>query len=102
MSGAWVYIVKCADGSFYTGLTRSEVPEARIYQHNEGTFSDAYTATRRPVQLVYAEYLDLVTGAINAERKIKGWSRAKKLALISGDWSKVQSLSKRRGGKAIL
>jgi putative endonuclease len=99
MSGAWVYIVKCADGSFYTGLTRNELPEARVHQHNEGTFPDAYTATRRPVELVYAEYLDLVTDAINAERKIKGWSRAKKLALISGDWGKVQALSKRRSGR---
>ncbi len=78
MSGAWVYIVKCADGSFYTGLTRNELPEARVHQHNEGTFPDAYTATRRPVELVYAEYLDLVTDAINAERKIKGWSSRKK------------------------
>jgi putative endonuclease len=99
MSGAWVYIVKCVDGSFYTGLTRNELPEARVHQHNEGTFPDAYTSTRRPVELVYAEYLDLVTDAINAERKIKGWSRAKKLALISGDWGKVQALSKRRGGR---
>ncbi len=99
MSGAWVYIVKCADGSFYTGLTRNELPEARVQQHNEGTFPDAYTATRRPVELVYAEYLDLVTDAINAERKIKGWSSREKSALISGDWGKVQALSKRRGGK---
>jgi putative endonuclease len=100
MSGAWVYIVKCSDGSFYMGLTRNELPEARVHQHNDGTLPDAYTATRRLVELVYAEYLDLVTDAINAERKIKGWSRAKKLALISGDWGKVQALSKRRGGKS--
>jgi putative endonuclease len=99
MSGAWVYMVKCADGSFYTGLTRNELPETCVQQHNAKTFPDSYTATRLPVELVYAEYLDLVTDAINAERKIKGWSRAKKLALLSGDWEKVQVLSKRRGGK---
>ncbi len=100
MSGAWVYTLKCSGGSYYTGLTRNELPEAREQQHNDATFPDAYTSTRRPVKLVYAEYLDLVTDAINAERKIKGWSRAKKEALISGDWLRVQVLAKRRGGKS--
>ena len=91
--------MKCADGSYYTGLTRSELPEAREQQHNAATFPDAYTATRRPVKLVYAEYLDLVVDAIAAERKIKNWSRAKKEALIAGDWARVQVLAKRHGGK---
>ncbi len=99
MSGAWVYILKCSDGSYYTGLTRNELPEAREKQHNDATFPDAYTSTRRPVKLVYAEYLDRVIDAIDAERKIKGWSRAKKEALIAGDWVRVQVLAKRRGGK---
>jgi putative endonuclease len=99
MHGAWVYILKCADGSYYTGLTRNEMPEAREWHHNHGTDPDAYTATRRPVKLVYAEHLDLVTDAIAAERRIKGWSRAKKEALISGDWTLVQTLSRRRGGR---
>jgi putative endonuclease len=100
MSGAWVYILKCSDGSYYTGLTRNELPEAREQQHNDATFPDAYTSSRRPVKIVYAEYLDRVMDAIDAERKIKGWSRAKKEALIAGDWSLVQSLAKRRGGKS--
>ena len=80
MTEAWVYILKCADGSYYTGLTRHELPEAREQQHIEGTFPDAYTFTRRPVKLIYAEYLDLVIDVIEAERRIKGWSRAKKEA----------------------
>ncbi len=100
MSGAWVYILKCSDGSYYTGLTRNELPEAREQQHNDAAFPDAYTSTRLPVKLVYGEYFELVTDAINAERKIKGWSRAKKEALIAGDWGLVQVLSKRRGRKA--
>ena len=99
MSGAWVYILKCSDGSYYTGLTRNELPEAREQQHNGATFPDAYTSSRRPVKMVYAEYLDRVMDAIDAERKIKGWSRAKKEALIAGDWALVQILAKRRGGK---
>jgi len=49
--------------------------------------------------LVYSEYFDLVADAIFAERKIKGWSRAKKEALIKGDWSLIQVLSKRRSGR---
>ncbi|WP_371744592.1 GIY-YIG nuclease family protein [Nordella sp. HKS 07] len=61
----------------------------------------AYTASRLPVRLVYAEYFDLVVDAIAAERKIKGWSRSKKEALISGDWKLIQSLAKRRGGKPL-
>ena len=60
----------------------------------------AFTASRLPVRLVYSEYFDLVSDAIAAERKIKGWSRAKKEALIHGDWKLIQTLSKRRGGKA--
>ena len=100
MNGAWVYILKCCDGSYYTGLTRNELPEAREQQHNDAAFPDAFTSTRRPVKLVFAEYLELVTDAINAERKIKGWRRANKEALIAGDWGLVQVLSKRRGGKA--
>jgi putative endonuclease len=59
----------------------------------------AYTASRLPVQLVYSEYFDLIADAIFAERKIKGWSRPKKEALIRGDWKMVQLLAKRRGGK---
>ena len=51
------------------------------------------------MKLVYSEYFDLIADAIFTERKIKGWSRAKKEALIRGDWNEVQRLAKRRGGK---
>jgi putative endonuclease len=54
---------------------------------------------RRPVERVWSEYFDRITDAIAVERKIKGWSRAKKEALINGDWEALQTLSKRRGGK---
>jgi putative endonuclease len=101
MSGAWVYILKCADGSYYTGLTRNELPETREQQHNQGVDPAAYTFPKRPVKLVHAEYFEMVTSAIEAERQIKGWSRAKKEALVAGDWNGLQSLSKRHGGKQI-
>ena len=97
--GAWVYILLCADGSYYTGLTRQKMPETRLSEHMMQISPRSFTATRLPVTLVDAEYLDMVADAIAAERKIKGWSRAKKAALIHGDWEEVQRLAKRRGGK---
>ena len=99
MSGAWVYILECADKSFYTGLTKQNDPVAREWEHNNRVYEDTYTSTRLPVKLVFAESFESVTDAIEAERKIKGWSRAKKFAMIKGDWNRVVDLSKRRGGK---
>jgi putative endonuclease len=92
--GAYVYIVKCSDGSFYVGTARSFL-EIRIAQHNAGTFP-GYTQSRRPVALVYSEWFDRISDAIEAERKLKGWSRAKKEAFIRGDFSSLQQLAKRR------
>ena len=96
--GAFLYILVCADGSYYTGTTRADL-ELRVAQHNAGTYARSYTAQRRPVALVFAQWFDRITDAIEAERQVKGWSRAKKEALIKGDWDSLQKLSKRRGGK---
>jgi putative endonuclease len=95
--GAFVYIVLCADGSYYTGSTR-DATGTRIIQHNTGELG-GYTSTRRPVTLVFSEYFDRIIDAIAAERQIKGWSRAKKEALIRGDFDALKSLS-RRGSKS--
>jgi putative endonuclease len=92
--GAYVYIVRCRDGSFYTGSTRGSL-EDRINQHNAGSFG-GYTATRRPVTLLYAEHFDRIADAVSAERQIKGWSRAKKEALASGNLEALPGLSRRR------
>jgi putative endonuclease len=92
--GAWLYILLCADGSYYTGTTRTNL-EIRLAQHQTGHFG-GYTATRRPVALVYSEYFDRIVDAIAAERQIKGWSRAKKEALIAGRFDLLPSLSRRR------
>jgi putative endonuclease len=92
--GAFLYIVRCCDGSLYVGTTRSSL-EARIAQHNAGTFP-GYTASRRPVELVFSEWFDRITDAIECERKLKGWSRAKKEAFIRGDIASLQQLSKRK------
>ena len=91
--GAWVYMLQCRDGSYYVGTTRHSV-EYRLSQHNSGLI-EGYTQPRLPVRLVYTEYFDRITDAVLAERRIKGWSRMKKEALIAGDWNRVKALSKR-------
>jgi len=90
----YVYILRCADGGYYVGNTRSSL-ETRIGQHNEGTLG-GYTSKRRPVELVFAQEFDRLTDAFAAERRIKGWSRAKKEALIRGDYDALQMLARRQ------
>ena len=92
--GGYLYIVRCADGSYYTGTARLGL-EQRVAQHNAGTY-DGYTAIRRPVTLVFSQWFDRITDAIAAERQVKGWSRAKKEALIRGEFARLPELSKRR------
>jgi putative endonuclease len=69
--------------------------EIRLAQHQTGHFG-GYNATRRPVVLVYSEYFEHIVDAIAAERQIKGWSRAKKEALIAGRFDLLPALSRRR------
>ena len=90
---ATVYILRCADGSYYTGLTRGDA-EAREWEHNNDPI-DGYTARRRPVELVFQEIYDRLTDAIARERQIKGWTRAKKEALIRGDYEALPALASR-------
>ncbi len=89
-----VYMVECSDGAYYTGLTKQEI-DARVWEHNEGIYR-GYTYVRRPVKLVFTETYDLMTDAIMRERQIKGWSRAKKQALIDYDYERLPELSKNR------
>jgi putative endonuclease len=92
--GAYLYILRCSDGSYYMGTTRSTL-EIRIAQHNAGTLK-GYTVSRRPVELVFSQWFERITDAIENERKIKKWSRAKKEAFIRGDMISLQELAKRR------
>jgi putative endonuclease len=98
---AFVYILLCADRSYYVGSATGDDLTQRVAQHYSGFFG-GYTSTRRPVQLVWSQHFDRITDAIAAERQLKGWSRAKKEALIRGDWSSVQRLAKRRAGKSEI
>ncbi|HEX3164501.1 MAG TPA: GIY-YIG nuclease family protein [Pseudolabrys sp.] len=96
--GAYVYMLRCADGSYYIGSATGSDLNQRISEHQSG-IRPGYTQLRRPVELVWSEYFDRITDAIAMERRLKGWSRAKKRALIDGDWKSVSRLSKRRGGE---
>ncbi|MEY2159964.1 MULTISPECIES: GIY-YIG nuclease family protein [unclassified Rhodanobacter] len=87
----FLYILECADGSFYIGHT--DDLDRRIEQHDTGR-GCAYTATRCPVKLVHAQGFETRGEALAMERKLKGWSRAKKQAYMVGDWEAVSLLSK--------
>jgi putative endonuclease len=81
-------------GSYYIGTTWTN-PELRIAQHNAGAFG-GYISTRCPVTLVFSQWFDRVTDAIENERKLKKWSRAKKEAFIRGDFAALKVLASRR------
>lgn len=87
------YLLRCSDGSFYAGHTDNL--ELRIAQHESGALG-GYTARRLPVELVWSETFETREEALSAERQIKGWSRAKKQALIDRDWDLVSKLAKNR------
>lgn len=94
---ACVYMLRCSDGSYYVGSTRGDSPEKRVGEHQDGAYP-GYTSRRRPVTLVWSERFDSISDAVLFERQLKGWSRAKKEALIRGDWDTVRAFAKRRGG----
>ena len=84
-----IYILKCADDSYYTGSTVDLV--LRLAQHQAGTYG-GYTSNRLPVVLVWSQEVQTDGEAFLLERKIKGWSRAKKEALIRGDFQKIHAI----------
>jgi len=91
----YVYMLACADMSYYVGSHRGYDPISRVIDHNEGVDPGAYTFKRRPVELVWCEPFDRFDEMVARERQIKGWSRAKKEALIRMDGGALKALSKR-------
>lgn len=88
-----VYILQCCDGSYYTGST--DDIKKRLWQHEQGLVPSAYTFSRRPVKLVWtSEEQQHYYDALRWERQIKGWSRAKKQALIRGDFDIIHEIVK--------
>jgi putative endonuclease len=89
----YVYILKCIDESYYTGFTSNL--ENRLTQHQQGKYVNSYTYKRRPIELVfYCEFTN-VEIAIETEKKLKRWSRAKKEALIHNEYEKLPNLAKK-------
>jgi len=86
-----VYILKCSDDSYYTGITSNL--EERLTQHQSGKYPESYTHKRRPVELVFFYEFNDVLQAITFEKQVKGWSRKKKEAIINDNWEKLRDLS---------
>ena len=89
---AWVYILECSDKSFYVGSTKDL--ELRMWQHRSGEGA-AYTRRRRPVRLVWSLHFDRIDEAFDFEKRVQGWGRAKRLALIEGRLGDLPTLSGR-------
>lgn len=87
----YTYILKCADGSFYTGSTKFLAKRIQQHQSGEGA---KHTKSRLPVELVYVEVFDRIDHAFYREKQIQGWSRKKKEALISGKFNQLSEWSK--------
>jgi predicted GIY-YIG superfamily endonuclease len=93
MEPFYVYIVQCADNSYYTGHT--DDIEKRIAEHNAQTYR-CYTSTRLPIKLVFLQDFESRDQAFACERQIKKWRREKKEALIAQNWDKLKLLSKKQ------
>lgn len=88
-----MYILKCADGTYYTGSTKNL--EKRLLQHKNGEGAN-YTKKKLPIDLVYYEEYDRIDSAFYREKQIQGWSHAKKKALIEGRHKDLPVLAKKR------
>ncbi|WP_242344751.1 GIY-YIG nuclease family protein [Anaeromyxobacter terrae] len=95
MKPFFLYMLRCADGSYYVGHT--DDLDTRVAQHQEGSLG-GHTSSRRPVELVYSCEFETRDEAFEREMQVKGWSRAKKEALIRGDWAALPELSRSRTG----
>ena len=96
----YVYILQCADDSYYVGLTRQDL-DARYQEHTSGHYG-GYTSTRRPLKLMWSEQFGRLTDAIACERRLKGFRREKKEALIRGELSALPGLARTAKQKPSL
>ena len=94
MKIAYIYILQCADNTYYTGVTTNL--EKRLQQHQSGFHRDSYTYKRRPVTLAIKASFTNINHAIEKEKQIKKWSKAKKKALINGDFELLPDLAKKK------
>ncbi|MFC2176541.1 GIY-YIG nuclease family protein [Bacteroidota bacterium] len=94
MKSMYVYMLKCADGKYYTGVTNNV--ERRLNEHNNGNNPSSFTFSRRPVALVYQQLFYDPQQAIDFEKRLKKWSVAKKDALANAEYDSLPLLSKKR------
>ena len=94
----YVYILKCSDNTYYTGVTNNL--DFRLKQHRLGIPIGSYTFYRRPVELVYHDIFYDPLQAIEFEKKLKGWSRSKKDAIIKDQWELLYELSECRNSSS--
>src|ERR1051326_3948053 len=92
--GGWTYIARCRDDSLYVGSTSYADVQTRIDEHNDARYC-GFTSKRRPVVLAWSMWSQYLSEAYELERQLKGWSRAKKLALIRGDIDRPKAFAKR-------
>lgn len=90
----WCYMLRCADGKYYTGHT--DDLERRIAEHLHGSYCD-FTSRRLPVTFVWSQEFTTRTEALESELRVKKWSRTKKEALAAGDWERVSHFARPRG-----
>ncbi|OQW42239.1 MAG: excinuclease ABC subunit C [Proteobacteria bacterium SG_bin5] len=88
----WAYMLHCRGGAYYVGHT--DDLDRRVAQHQAGLIA-GFTSDRLPVTLVWSQAFPTRLEALAAERQIKGWSRAKKGALIRGDWQRIAALARK-------
>jgi putative endonuclease len=89
---AYMYILECSDGSYYTGSTKDLVK--RLWEHENGLGSN-FTKKKRPVKLVYCEEYDRIDDAFFREKQVQGWNRSKKKAVIDGKYDELPDLAKK-------
>ena len=87
----FVYILKCVDNSYYTGVTNNL--ELRLFEHTNVRSVNSYTAERLPIELVFNPVFHSPMQAISFEKQVKGWSRKKKEALINDKWELLPVLA---------
>jgi len=89
----YLYILKCADNTFYVGSTKDI--ERRFYEHQQGLGAN-YTKCRLPVELAYVEEFQRIDDAYAVEKQIHSWSHQKKQALIDGDYQTLRESAKKK------
>ena len=94
----YVYILKCADGSYYTGHTDN--PDVRLASHRSAQ-TNSWVSKRLPVELVFIDHAPTREEALAFEQQIERWSRAKKEALIAKDWARLIALAKSYSSRAV-